>query len=468
MSTTVTYKGTTLTTATNQTKTLKTQGKYLEGDIIITDASGTEPVSSVSVAIATPQSGGNNFLQFGGLQGEPTSFSLVSISDIAIGTDPIVAALTYDGTNYVGQIVSNTSNAQASYLSTGFNHQADVTYHTIGISSENAMFSSFYSNYKLVYTYNGSSSDIHTSDIQVGSGATSITFPVSGRPLYWSCVFKSNFGTSSGYQRVIAAANDGANTYGVSLDSSAHALTSWTANYSSGNLTITSQGTNNGGYFHQPGYYQLTYVTDSGSGGGNYQTKTVTPTTSQQTVTPDSGYDALSQVTVNAMPTGSATPAASISGTSATVSTGTNTITLTKSVSNTPQVSAGYISAGTAGNTSVSLTASVTTKAAATFTPGTSNQTISSGTYLTGTQTIAGDSDLTAANIKKGVQIFNVTGTYTSDATATATDIVSGATAYVNGNKVTGSLTFSTIYSGSSNPSSSTGVNGDIYLKVVN
>ena len=39
MSTTVTYKGNTLTTAENQTRTLKTSGKYMEGDVIITDVS---------------------------------------------------------------------------------------------------------------------------------------------------------------------------------------------------------------------------------------------------------------------------------------------------------------------------------------------------------------------------------------------------------------------------------------------
>lgn len=37
MSTTVTYKGSTLTTAENQTRTLKTAGKYLEGDILVVD-----------------------------------------------------------------------------------------------------------------------------------------------------------------------------------------------------------------------------------------------------------------------------------------------------------------------------------------------------------------------------------------------------------------------------------------------
>ena len=37
MSTTVTYKNNTLTTVNNQTKTLKTAGKYLEDDIILVD-----------------------------------------------------------------------------------------------------------------------------------------------------------------------------------------------------------------------------------------------------------------------------------------------------------------------------------------------------------------------------------------------------------------------------------------------
>lgn len=40
MSTTVTYKGSTLATVENQTKTLKTAGKYMEGDVIITDVTG--------------------------------------------------------------------------------------------------------------------------------------------------------------------------------------------------------------------------------------------------------------------------------------------------------------------------------------------------------------------------------------------------------------------------------------------
>lgn len=93
------------------------------------------------------------------------------------------------------------------------------------------------------------------------------------------------------------------------------------------------------------------------------QEKTVTPSEESQLVTPDSDYDGLSQVTVNA-------------------------------------ISSTYIGSG------------VTKKSATTYTPGTSDQTIASGQYLNGTQIIKGDSNLVAGNIKSGVSIFGVSGSY--------------------------------------------------------
>ena len=146
---------------------------------------------------------------------------------------------------------------------------------------------------------------------------------------------------------------------------------------------------------------------------GTIATKTGTDiTASGDTVTVPAGYYATQNT--KAVATGSATAPATISGSSATVTTGTNTLTLSKSVSVTPQVTAGYVTAGTAGNSSVSLTAAVTTKAAATITPTTSNQEIAANTYLTGKQTISGDANLLAANIKSGVSIFGVAGSLTS------------------------------------------------------
>ena len=100
-----------------------------------------------------------------------------------------------------------------------------------------------------------------------------------------------------------------------------------------------------------------------GASGASLQSKTVSPSESAQTVKADNGYDGLSQVTVNA-------------------------------------VSKTYVGSG------------VTKKSAATYTPGTSDQSIASGQYLSGTQTIKGDANLVAGNIKSGVSIFGVTGTY--------------------------------------------------------
>ena len=130
------------------------------------------------------------------------------------------------------------------------------------------------------------------------------------------------------------------------------------------------------------------------------------------TVTVPAGYYA-SQAS-KAISSGSATAPATISGTSASVSTGTNTLTLSKTISVTPSVTAGYVSSGTAGNAAVSLTASVTTKGATTYTPTTSDQTIASGTYLTGAQTISGDPNLQSAYIASGVSIFGVAGSLSS------------------------------------------------------
>ena len=160
-----------------------------------------------------------------------------------------------------------------------------------------------------------------------------------------------------------------------------------------------------------------------------------TVTVSGAIVTIPTGY--YTTQTTKSIASGSATAPSTISGTAASVSTGTNTLTLTKTVSVTPTVSAGYVSAGTAGNSSVSLTASVPTKAAATITPSTTNQTIAAGTYLTGTQTIAGDADLVASNIISTANIFGVQG----------------------------SVVVQSYYTGSSAPASSLGQNGDIYLQ---
>lgn len=55
-----------------------------------------------------------------------------------------------------------------------------------------------------------------------------------------------------------------------------------------------------------------------------------------------------------------------------------------------------------------------------------------------------------------------------TDTTAVASDVASGKDFYTaSGAKAQGTLTFSTIYTGSSSPSSALGVDGDIYIQTL-
>ena len=94
------------------------------------------------------------------------------------------------------------------------------------------------------------------------------------------------------------------------------------------------------------------------------------------------------------------------------------------------------------------LTGTMPNNGDVTIAPTTSEQTKEKGYYNSlkvNPVTSAIDSNITPENIKSGVNILGVEGALeggidTSDATATADDILNGKTAYVNGEKITGSL----------------------------
>lgn len=165
--------------------------------------------------------------------------------------------------------------------------------------------------------------------------------------------------------------------------------------------------------------------------GINGITKRTTLSQSGNTITANPGYypNLTGLVLASAVvktPETTITSAPTITVSSAGLITATNS----KTQSVTPSVtSAGYLSltGATAGTITVSgsNTSQLTTKAATTYNVSTSNQTIASGAYLTGAQTIRAvtTSGITAANILSGctitvgdagssTRIANVTGTY--------------------------------------------------------
>ncbi len=91
------------------------------------------------------------------------------------------------------------------------------------------------------------------------------------------------------------------------------------------------------------------------------QSKTVTPSESKQKITADAKFDGLDMVTVDRIPTSYVKPSA--------------------------------------------------TQGSKIWMPGTSDLTIPAGTYLSGDQTIAGEQNLLAENIRAGVSVFGKTGT---------------------------------------------------------
>ena len=276
-------------------------------------------------------------------------------------------------------------------------------------------------------------------------------------------------------------------------------------------VTFTQNGTYNATKDGSNPFVWDKVIVNVPTGTPRLQSKTATPSETAQTVTPDSGYDGLSSVSVGAIssayvgtgitrrsstdltasgdtvtvPSGyyqSQASKAVASGTAGTPSAtkgavSNHSVTVTPSVTNT----AGYIAGGTKTGTAVSVSASelvsgtlsitssgtkdVTNYASASVAAGGATASATKGTVSNHSVTVTPSVTRTAGYVTAG----------TSNGTAvtvSASELVSGSeTKTANGTydvtnlaSVTVALDFVTYYTSSSNPTSSQGSNGDIWL----
>lgn len=225
----------------------------------------------------------------------------------------------------------------------------------------------------------------------------------------------------------------------------------------SGSKTISANGTG----IDVTSYATVNVNVPTGGGEVTLQDKTATPSESVQTITADSGYDALSSVEIAAIPSnyvgsaidqndssdltvsgatvsvpagfyaedasksvasGSATtPATSITANPSISVSSSGLITATTSASKsvTPIVSAGFISSGTSGTITVSgsNTSQLTTQAAKTITPSETAQTaVAVGRYTTGAVTVAA---ISSTYVGSGIDRRDETDLTASGATVT-------------------------------------------------
>lgn len=175
----------------------------------------------------------------------------------------------------------------------------------------------------------------------------------------------------------------------------------------------------------------------------NLQAKTnISPTTSSQTITADNGYDGLSSVQINAMPSGTAgTPVA----TKGTVSS--NSISVTPSVTNV----AGYITSGTKTGTAVTVSASELvsgtksiTSSGTTDVTNYANASVSAGSATTPATTVTANPSISVSN--SGLITATASATQSVTPTVSAGYVSSGTAGTIT---VSGSNTSQlTVYAG--------------------
>lgn len=312
----------------------------------------------------------------------------VTAAELVSGTKSITENGTgIDVTNYASVDVNVVQKRTATITRTGMYDVRGDLYSAVR-----------YPNYTTVYYTQGDTFEFTpntTMNIRVGLYSSgNITITVDG------LVVDSTTSLSRSYDYTLPDSD-----IEIALDSSINKNDIEITTVGSGSITVNPLSITQNGTYTAPTGTAYSPVTVNVQGSSpNLQAKTnIAPTTSSQTITADAGYDGLSSVQINAMPSGTAgTPTATKGAVS------NHAVTVTPSVTN----STGYINGGTKTGTGVTVTASE---------------------LVSGSQTI------------------------TQNGTVNVTNLAS----------VDVQIPFVTYYTGTTDPPASLGSNGDIYLKVV-
>ena len=202
------------------------------------------------------------------------------------------------------------------------------------------------------------------------------------------------------------------------------------------NGAVSAQVQEGDTYTIPKGYHNGSGTVSGVAGGGNYnlQSKQVTPTKAQQNVTPDAGYYGLSDVTVAAIPQ-AYQDVSTVTAVAGDVLANKIIVTADGSVTTGTMPNNGAVNQVlTAGTPSYTVPAG--------YHSGTGTVSISpqqkDATPTKSLQTISPDE----GKVLSAVTVQAIPKEYvdTSDATATAAQILTGRTAYVAGEKVTGTM----------------------------
>lgn len=318
MSTTVQYKGNTLTTVSNATKTLKTAGKYMEGDVSITDSSGSEQ--------GTVWQDAEGYLHLDDESSILLQTKTATPSESAQTIQPDAGYYALDKVNvsaisstYVGSGIARKSSSDLTV--SGATVTAPAGYYSSSVSKSVATMT-------LPTSASSSTTSGYTKKATIGRSTSTQYINIA-----------PGYNSTGGYYEISAVANGSA--------SAPTSISGSTATVSTGTNTLTLTKTVSVTPVVSAGYVSSGTATNSSVSLTASVTVNPTPTASGATVTIPAGY--YSAQTSKSVASGTAgTPTAS-------KGTVTNhSVSVTPSVTNTT----GYITGGTKNGTAVTVSAS--------------------------------------------------------------------------------------------------------------